>query len=354
LATVAQNEGLSQTHLVKKTGIDRSTLADIVRRMLKKNLLQRRRTREDARAYAVKLTEEGWRTLHSVDPVALEVDNIVLGALANGDREQFIDHLNTIVAALSAMRLAKEPGKIPPFDCGLSPREPVPQLRLTQPRPVDKLENPHHNWTPGPESADQCVKYSKFGCTGGIATVDWRDGMVRDTLIHALRQIALFDGLSPMQITEIARRADRIVFTPGIAISTAHRPADGAIILISGKAERIAGPGLQTAPQLLPAGTIVTEMAMIIDTTPTSTVIAVTQVRALRIGREDIHELIAEDPSLGDHFMAKAAGRLTEIAAHMREIESELTHALEHPPASGRLSSATAATHSPMATPTQH
>jgi DNA-binding MarR family transcriptional regulator len=78
--------------------------------MLKKNLLQRRRTREDARAYAVKLTEEGWRTLHSVDPVALEVDNIVLGALANGDREQFIDHLNTIVAALSAMGLAKEPG----------------------------------------------------------------------------------------------------------------------------------------------------------------------------------------------------------------------------------------------------
>ncbi len=110
LATVAQNEGLSQTHLVEKTGIDRLTLADIVRRMLKKNLLQRRRTREDARAYAVKLTEEGWRTLHSVDPVALEVDNIVLGALANGDREQFIDHLNTIVAALSAMGLAKEPG----------------------------------------------------------------------------------------------------------------------------------------------------------------------------------------------------------------------------------------------------
>ena len=43
LLTVAQNEGLSQTGLVEKTGIDRSTLADIVRRMLKKGLLQRRR-----------------------------------------------------------------------------------------------------------------------------------------------------------------------------------------------------------------------------------------------------------------------------------------------------------------------
>ena len=59
LVTVAQNEGVSQTRLVEKTGIDRSTLADIVRRMLKKGLLQRRRTKEDARAYAVKLTDEG-------------------------------------------------------------------------------------------------------------------------------------------------------------------------------------------------------------------------------------------------------------------------------------------------------
>ena len=65
LVTVSQNEGLSQTHLVERTGIDRSTLADIVRRMLKKGLLQRRRTKEDARAYAVKLTEEGWRVLRS-------------------------------------------------------------------------------------------------------------------------------------------------------------------------------------------------------------------------------------------------------------------------------------------------
>ncbi|MGH7488218.1 MAG: MarR family winged helix-turn-helix transcriptional regulator, partial [bacterium] len=38
LLTVAQNEGLSQTDLVQRTGVDRSTLADIVRRMLKKGL----------------------------------------------------------------------------------------------------------------------------------------------------------------------------------------------------------------------------------------------------------------------------------------------------------------------------
>ena len=63
LVTVANNEGLSQTGLVDRTGIDRSTLADIVRRLQRKGLLQRRRTKEDARAYAVKLTDEGRRVL---------------------------------------------------------------------------------------------------------------------------------------------------------------------------------------------------------------------------------------------------------------------------------------------------
>ena len=104
LVTVSQNEGLSQTHLVDRTGIDRSTLADIVRRMLKKGLLQRRRTREDARAYAVKLTEEGWRVLKSVEPLSRRVDERILASLPAGQRDRLLSDLNAIVAALGRMQ----------------------------------------------------------------------------------------------------------------------------------------------------------------------------------------------------------------------------------------------------------
>jgi len=100
--TVSQNEGLSQTHLVDKTGIDRSTLADIVRRLLKKGLLQRRRTKDDARAYSVKLTEEGTRVLKSAEPMARKVDDRILAALPGQQRERFVQDLNTIVRALGA------------------------------------------------------------------------------------------------------------------------------------------------------------------------------------------------------------------------------------------------------------
>ncbi|MGD9668715.1 MAG: cyclic nucleotide-binding domain-containing protein [Hyphomicrobiaceae bacterium] len=152
--------------------------------------------------------------------------------------------------------------------------------------------------------------------------------MAKDDLIRALRQIALLDGLSPLLITEIARRADRVVYKPRQAILTADQPTDAATIIFAGTAERISGPGLQQSPQPLPAGTIIAEMAMLIDLTPTSSIIAMSEVRALRLSRNEIHQLIAEDPALGEHFIAKAVGRLRDIAAQMRDIERELATAL--------------------------
>jgi DNA-binding MarR family transcriptional regulator len=109
LMTVAQNEGLSQTGLVDRTGIDRSTLADIVRRMQRKGLLQRRRTKEDARAYAVKLTDEGRRLLRVAEPLAKRVDERILDALPTRQREQFISDLLAIVDTLQ--KLSSTDGK---------------------------------------------------------------------------------------------------------------------------------------------------------------------------------------------------------------------------------------------------
>ena len=100
LATVGDNEGLSQTAIVLCTNIDRSTTADIVKRLKRKGLLQRHRTKEDARAYAVTLTEEGRRVLRSAEPLSRRVDTRVLGALPASQRERFIQALALIVERL--------------------------------------------------------------------------------------------------------------------------------------------------------------------------------------------------------------------------------------------------------------
>lgn len=103
LLTVSTNEGLSQTDLVALTGIDRSTLADIVRRMLKKGLLQRRRTREDARAYAVKLTDEGARILAAARPKVEAVDARILLALSSEQQSTLVSDLKAIVESLQSV-----------------------------------------------------------------------------------------------------------------------------------------------------------------------------------------------------------------------------------------------------------
>ena len=100
LVTVSQNEGLSQTDIVERTGVDRSTLADVVKRLKRKGLLQRRRTKEDARAYAVTLTEQGKQVLRAAEPLERRVDERILDALPAKRRAEFMDALASIVSTL--------------------------------------------------------------------------------------------------------------------------------------------------------------------------------------------------------------------------------------------------------------
>lgn len=74
LAAVKAAPGGSQTAIVNATGIDRSTLADLVKRMQRKGLVTRRRTKEDARAYAVVITPAGEKELARASKVIPRVE----------------------------------------------------------------------------------------------------------------------------------------------------------------------------------------------------------------------------------------------------------------------------------------
>lgn len=100
LLTVSRGEGLSQMHIAQSTGIDRSTLSEIVGRLHRRGLLQRRRSQEDARAWALDLTSEGQRVLRIAEPIAKRVDQRILESLPVPDRQSFVAALRTIVTAL--------------------------------------------------------------------------------------------------------------------------------------------------------------------------------------------------------------------------------------------------------------
>jgi len=96
LVIVAEREGTNQVGLVDATGIDRSTTADLVRRLMRKGLLARRRARHDARSNVLRLTDEGRALLESFRARAAEVDRMLLDALPETGRAGFVEALGRI------------------------------------------------------------------------------------------------------------------------------------------------------------------------------------------------------------------------------------------------------------------
>ena len=61
--------GGTQSTLVEVTGIDRSSMADLIARLVKRGWLQRRRAEHDKRAYNVQLTAKGGAVFAAAEPL---------------------------------------------------------------------------------------------------------------------------------------------------------------------------------------------------------------------------------------------------------------------------------------------
>jgi len=99
LAAVEQNEGISQTDLVGITGIDRSTLAEMIRRMIEKGLLDRERTESDQRANAVRMAPGGRKALRSARTASERVERTLLAGLSAADRPRFLKMLTAVASS---------------------------------------------------------------------------------------------------------------------------------------------------------------------------------------------------------------------------------------------------------------
>lgn len=96
LAAIAEREGANQSELVRTTGIDRSTLADMVQRMEGRGLLSREKANGDGRANSVSLTQAGRELLADVSPRVAAADAAILDALSKGKRQAFMNSLATL------------------------------------------------------------------------------------------------------------------------------------------------------------------------------------------------------------------------------------------------------------------
>jgi DNA-binding MarR family transcriptional regulator len=148
LEAVSHRSGLTQTDLVRATGIDRSTLADLVARMTAKGLLEREKSAIDARAKAVRLSEAGQAALEAARPRVAAADKRIMALLPKGKRDGFLDLLAELAgeadaapvkaraedkAAKKAARDAKKAEKLARKAAGGEKPKKSPKLKLVEP-----------------------------------------------------------------------------------------------------------------------------------------------------------------------------------------------------------------------------
>lgn len=136
--------------------------------------------------------------------------------------------------------------------------------------------------------------------------------------------LPLFRGLSPLQIAAIARRAERVAYSPGAVIIEENALAEAAVLIVAGTAARVSGPELAGRSEPVAPGSLLGEAAMLVETTYGSTVVARTAVRAVHITRDAMQEQMLQDPLLADRLVQNLAKRLTAFADELRRVDTLL------------------------------
>lgn len=97
LIALAKNPGSSQRDLVEETGIDKSTLKEMLGRMVTRGWVKRERDPQDSRAWTMRITADGETMLADrIDAVAAAQREIV-APLPEADREIFVRYLRILI-----------------------------------------------------------------------------------------------------------------------------------------------------------------------------------------------------------------------------------------------------------------
>ena len=96
-------EGLVQSELTRLMASDPNTIASLVDRMEKADLIERQTHERDRRAYRIRLKPIGRRKYEQVREIAIALQSEVLSALPEEKREEFLEDLSQVATACRAV-----------------------------------------------------------------------------------------------------------------------------------------------------------------------------------------------------------------------------------------------------------
>jgi DNA-binding MarR family transcriptional regulator len=96
LTLIAQNPGISQSTLGRASGRDKSSMTPVLEDLVRRGLVERRRTEADRRAYRLTLTATGVKTLAQLTACARRHEQSLDRLIGSRERAQFMRVLRRI------------------------------------------------------------------------------------------------------------------------------------------------------------------------------------------------------------------------------------------------------------------
>ena len=138
--------------------------------------------------------------------------------------------------------------------------------------------------------------------------------------------IPLFRELKPQQLKKLALSAERIVFQDGDELITQGQTGNAAYLIVHGEVEVIVGTAAGRQRQPLTGGTLIGEMAMLVETIHHSTVVARGRVRTLTFCRRTMLELMTTDSELAAHFAEHVRSRLNKLSIALNIVNQQIAN----------------------------
>lgn len=107
LQALSHMEKMSQTNIVQATGVDRSTISDIIKRLVRNGWVKRKRSTLDARVQVVELTEGGRAAIDVASNALAVAESEVLAMISVQYRQPLLDALNEIREATLSLKPSK-------------------------------------------------------------------------------------------------------------------------------------------------------------------------------------------------------------------------------------------------------
>lgn len=108
LNALTAEPGLDQRTVGERVGLDRSTVAEVITRLLRRELLDKVRDPHDGRRFLLRLTDDGVRTHRRLAVRTARMNQVFLGPLSADEQQVLFDLMRRVSDAAESLRAPED------------------------------------------------------------------------------------------------------------------------------------------------------------------------------------------------------------------------------------------------------